>query len=121
MAGEFQEIICILCPVGCWIRVHFDLEGQILNIQDAQCKDGKEFARNELILPQRMLTTTVSIEGGGVLPVKTNRPVSRDKLLSCMNILASLSVKPPISFHEVIVTNIMGTGSDIIATDSSCF
>lgn len=64
----------------------------------------------------RTLTTTVAIEGGGVVAVKTNKPIPKELLFECMNAVNSARAKSGTKIGDVIIKDILGTGADIIAT-----
>jgi len=111
-----SEIICIICPLACRVSVTVDDGGRIVEIANFQCKKGKEYAVAEYRAPMRVLTTTVMVEKSryALLPVRTNRAIPREKLFDSMHHLAEIRVTPPLQVGEVIVRNILNTGSDII-------
>jgi CxxC motif-containing protein len=118
MMKNVSEIICIICPLACRISVAVDDEARIIELANFQCKKGEEYAVAEYRAPLRALTTTVMVEKSRhtLLPVRTNRAIPRKELFNCMDHLARIKVKPPLKRGEVIVKNILNTGSDIIAT-----
>ena len=113
-----QEIICIGCPLGCRGKVMFDDEGEVLEFEGYACKEGEDYAEVEVKAPARTLTGTVLVESEirPLLPVRLNKPISKEKLKECMKVLARVRVKPPIKLGEVIVPKILHTDADIIAT-----
>ena len=114
-----KEIICTVCPRGCHVLVEGEGE-QILNVEGYSCKRGLEYAGAEFAHPVRILTTTVKMAGAGndLLSVRSNRPVPREKLMACMDVIRSVEVKLPVNRYDVIVSDICGTGADIVATKS---
>jgi len=114
-----KEIICIACPLGCRVKITADDNGEIKSFEGNKCKEGKKFVTEEFKSPTRILTATVIIEGSrrALLPVRSNIPIPKDRVRECMNLLATAKVKPSISMEQVIITNILDTGADIIATD----
>jgi len=108
---------CIVCPVGCQIEL-VEEEGRIVEVIGGECKLGEEYARKEFTNPERVLTTTVQVEGGAlpVLPVRTEKPISKKLIKSCMKKLAEVIVKAPIKCGEVVYANILDTGVNIIAS-----
>ena len=50
------------------------------------------------------------------LPVKSSKPLAKDKLIEVVKALKDIKVKSPIKMNEVIVENILDTGIDIIST-----
>ena len=109
------ELICIVCPKGCHLKVD---EENGYSVSGNSCPRGAEYGRNELLNPVRTVTSTVAIEGGihRRLPVKTSRPVPKDKMSGVVRTLDGLTVKSPVRVGDVIVENVAGTGADIIAT-----
>ena len=67
-----KRYTCIVCPACC------DLETDGMEVNGARCPKGEAFARQEMIAPLRVITTTVRCEtskGVRMLPVKTACPV----------------------------------------------
>ena len=63
-----KRYTCIVCPACC------DLETDGVEVNGARCPKGEAFARQEMIAPLRVITTTVRSEtskGVRMLPVKT--------------------------------------------------
>jgi CxxC motif-containing protein len=114
-----SEIICVVCPLACRVEVSIDDEGNVLKVTDNQCKEGKEYAISECKFPGRVLTTTVLTERSGckLLPVRSNKLIPKNRLRECAHFLADVRVKPPVKIGQIIVTNIAGTGVDILSTD----
>ena len=115
---KVSEVICILCPLACHVAMTVDDEGNVLNVTDNQCKRGEEFAVAEAKFPGRVLTATLITENSmhNLLPVKTNKPVSKYQLMDCMCYLSQIKVKPPVKAGQIIVPNILNTGADLVAT-----
>ena len=120
MARE-DEIICIKCPLGCRVELTVDDEGNVLGVANAQCKEGHEYAISEYKSPVRILTTTVLTKGSAkkLLPVKTNQPIHKTQLIDCMRYVSKIRVEPPIQIGQVIVSNILNLGADLISTDEA--
>ncbi len=114
-----RNIICIVCPLACNIKVTLDNEGTVLIIAGNQCKEGQKYAVSECKFPGRVLTTTVLIENHErrLLPVRSDRPIPKDKLIECACRLVPTRVKPPVKMGQVIMTNIAGTGANMISSD----
>ena len=108
-----KELICITCPKGC----HLKVDETTLTVTGNSCEKGAEYGKNELLNPTRVLTTTVNIEGAihNRLPVKSNGGLPKDKLLEASKSLKDVCVKSPVKLGDVIISNILDTGIDIIA------
>lgn len=72
-------ITCIVCPKGCHMTADKDDGGQ-LTITGNQCPRGLAYAREELVCPKRTLTTTIRLDNGGLLSVKTKNGLDRESL-----------------------------------------
>ena len=111
-----KEIICTVCPRGCHIQVEGEGE-KILSLEGQGCKRGTEYASAEFAHPVRILTTTVKLSGvNDLLPVRSNKPLPKEKVMECMEIIRKAEVKAPIARYDVIIPNICGCGVDIVAT-----
>ena len=108
-----RNLTCIVCPMGCSIDVEFEND-EIIKISGNTCPRGAEYAKNECISPVRTITSTVRCEDGSVIPVKTDKPIPKDKIFECMKIINSTVAPLPISAHDVIIKDVYG--SNIIAT-----
>ncbi len=114
-----KEIICTVCPRGCHVQVEGEGE-KIINVEGHGCKRGLEYANAEFLHPVRILTTTVKLAGNeaDLLPVRSNKPLPKEKLFECMEIIRKTVAKTPISCYDVIIPDICGCGVDIVATKS---
>ena len=67
-----KRYTCIVCPACC------ELETDGVEVNGARCPKGEAFARQEMIAPLRVITTTVRCEtskGIKMVPVKTACPI----------------------------------------------
>jgi len=113
---EKFEVICLVCPLACNITLSVQ-KGKVIDVTGFKCNKGEEYALQEYISPQRILTSTVKTtdKSKPLLPVITTVPISKKLLIPCMKILAQEEIHPPVKIGQVIVKNIM-TGVDVIAT-----
>lgn len=114
---EKKEVTCIGCPMGCQITVEIE-EGEAVRVLGNGCLRGDVYARNEVKSPMRVITTTLAVENGdsATVPVKTNGTVPKDKMLECMEELKKVNLQLPVYAGEVVLENVAGTGTDVIAT-----
>ncbi len=112
------ELTCIGCPMGCAVTVEMDGEGQITGVTGNTCKRGEDYARKEVTNPTRIVTSTVKVEGGTseMVSVKTKTDIPKGKIFACVEGLKGVCVKAPVHIGDVIVSDIAGTGADIVAT-----
>ncbi len=82
-----KRYTCIVCPACC------DLETDGTDVNGARCPKGEAFARQEVIMPLRLITTTVRCEiskGTKLLPVKTSCPVPLSRVPEMMKHIKTL-------------------------------
>ncbi len=113
-----KNMTCVACPLGCQLTVTLDGD-EVVSVTGNTCKRGDAYARTEISCPVRSLTTTVKCEGGihPVVPVKSSVPVPKDKMMECMKIINSVTVKAPVSVGQVVIHNILGTDAHIVITN----
>ena len=108
-----KEFICIVCPRGCHLKVDDDM-----NVTGNTCPRGKVYALNEITNPTRMITSTVAIESEELrrVPVMTSAPIPKGKIFDVMAEINKVRIKAPVRINDVIIKNVLGFDSDIIAT-----
>ena len=114
-----KEIICTVCPMGCRILVEGEGEN-ITSVTGYTCKRGEAYATAEFCHPVRILTTTVKTdsEKTPLVPVRSEKPLPKEKIMDCMEVIRAQEVKTPVQVYDVVVENICGTGINIVATGS---
>ena len=115
MDMKTKTVICTVCPKGCTIEVKTDQDGNISQVTGFTCERGKKYAVSEISDPRRILTSTVRC-GENMLSVKSNAPIRKDKLIECMKIISENKTTPPVKIGDVVIKDIDGEGTDIIAT-----
>lgn len=112
---EHRNLICIGCPMGCNLNVTIHDDGSI-DVSGNTCPKGAEYAKNEVTDPRRTVTSTVPVNNGRILSVKTKEDIPKDKIMDCIKELKGVTTAVPIHIGDVIVKNAAGTGIDIVAT-----
>ena len=107
-----KELTCVECPMGCKISVV--KKGDSVEFSGYSCPRGKVYAENEIVNPLRVVTTTVKLSTGGVLPVKTLNAIAKTDMKNAVAKINKILVTPPISVGDVVVKNVFG--SDVIST-----
>lgn len=94
---ETRTLTCINCPLGCAVTVQLE-DGEIREITGNTCKRGAAYARQEVIAPARMVTTTLRVRNGAAptVPVKTAAPIPKDQVLACVRSLKNVRVTAPV-------------------------
>jgi CxxC motif-containing protein len=115
--NETSEVTCIICPIGCKVKVMLNC-GEVVSVEDIECSRGRSYAINEIKTPLRDFFTTVKVEGGktAVLPVRTTKPVPKDRMIDCLKALSGVIVKAPVKLGSIICRNLLNLGVDVIAT-----
>lgn len=114
-----KSLVCVSCPLGCNIEVEME-NGEIISVTGNTCKRGDAYARTEMTHPVRSLTSTVKVKGGAhpVVPVKSAKPIPKEKMFDCMKQINSVTVNAPVKIGDVVIENVLGTGVDIVATNN---
>ena len=125
--GKGHTVICTICPMGCKILVQPSEPEEpnlgkpakgAFRVTGNTCKRGERYAIQEVTAPERTLTTTMYAKGGIIVPVKTDKPVPREKLSSCMKVINCKTLILPIEAGDIIIENIEDTGANVIAERS---
>ncbi|MHB9032272.1 MAG: DUF1667 domain-containing protein, partial [Anaerolineae bacterium] len=82
------------------------------------CKRGIAFAKEEILSPHRMLTTTVRVIAGELplVPVRSRSPLPKGLLLRAAVALRNVELQAPVQQGQLVMADILGTGVDIIAS-----
>lgn len=110
-----RELTCIICPKGCNIKVEIE-NGEIKNIEGNTCKRGYDYAMSEVTNPVRTITSTIKLENGQMVPVKTDKPIPKELIFKCMEEINKKIAKSPVKIGDILIENVLETGSNIIAT-----
>lgn len=114
---EVRNLICINCPMGCPLTVEMDGD-EVVNVSGNTCKRGDTYGRKEVTNPTRIVTSTVKVTGGeaDMVSVKTKQDIPKGKIFECVKALKDVEVQAPVHIGDVIVSDVAGTGVDIVAT-----
>lgn len=110
-----KELICIVCPNGCRLRVDEDNGYQVTG---NACPRGEKYGKAELLHPTRVLTGTVRLHGAALrrCPVKTAGPIPKERLLDAAQALSGVDAQAPVRMGDVVLPDVCGTGVDVVAT-----
>lgn len=118
LAPGWHRIVCTECPTGCVMEA--SEEGEV---EGNRCDRGAAFARKEIACPSRLFTGTVALEGaaGGrrLLPVRTQAPVAKSSLADVARECRRVRAIVPVSVGDVIISDVAGTGVDLVAADDA--
>lgn len=114
-----QIITCINCPVGCRMTVDVSDDGSVLSVSGNTCPRGARYAVQECTVPERMITAVIPVKNSPVpLSVKTASPVPKKMIRDVMAELSRVAVSIPVHAGDIIIHDVLHTGTDIIATRS---
>jgi CxxC motif-containing protein len=108
-----KDFVCILCPRGCRIKV--DDEGTITG---NFCKRGIGYVKTEMTAPTRVVTSTVRTVYKDIprISVKTDTPIPKGLIMDVMQEINKAVIEKPMAIGEIIIENILDTGSNIVLT-----
>ena len=122
-ATETLKFNCTTCPSECLLTVEVerDADGAVVEVRSVtgnSCPRGDKFAHQELTCPMRVLTTTVAVSGGddALLPVRTAEAIPLALHAQAMDLIRGLVIDAPIRMGDVILPNLLDTGTDLIAS-----
>lgn len=110
-----KEIICINCPKGCHLKVD---ENNGYAVTGQGCERGVEYGKKELTAPTRTITSTVKIKGAAYprCPIRTVAPIPKGKINDIMRELDKVELQAPVNIGDIAISDVLGTGVDIIVT-----
>ncbi|MEM0027626.1 MAG: DUF1667 domain-containing protein [Ignisphaera sp.] len=111
-----RELTCIICPIGCALRVYLSDDNKIERIEGNLCPRGTEFATQEILDPRRVVMTVIPVLNGDLptVSVKTDKPVPKKCIEEIMKIASNLVLEAPIEIGQVVLKDICG--ANIVAT-----
>ena len=112
-----RKLICIMCPIGCEIQVTIQ-DKEVIEVKGNLCPRGKDWAIKEVRSPQRTVISVVKVIDGElpVVPVKTTRPIPKDKIHELMREIAKVTIRAPVSLGQVILEKPLGLDVAVVAT-----
>jgi CxxC motif-containing protein len=112
---DIKNFVCIMCPKGCRLKV--DVKNGY-SVAGNGCSKGAEYGKKEAISPERLLTSTVEIKGGiySRCPVKTDREIPKPLMFRAMELINAAEVYAPVRRGDIVISDILGTGANIIIT-----
>ena len=110
-----RQLTCIVCPMGCTLNVTLE-DKKVINVSGNTCPRGKVYAENECTNPVRTITTIIATNTEKMLPVKTLKPIPKEKIKNAMEIINKAVALLPIRVGDVIIEDVIG--SPLVATRS---
>ena len=120
---ETLQFNCTTCPSECLLTVEVErgADDRVATVRAPtgnSCPRGDKFAHQEITCPMRVLTTTLAVSGGdeALLPVRTAEAIPLELHAQAMDLIRGLVVKVPIRMGDVVLPNLLDTGTDLIAS-----
>ena len=107
-----KKVTCPKC--GSDYIINMDNCEDIVKIKEIECAtEGESSEKN---CSEGVLTTLVRIKGADckVVPVKSSKPISKKMWVECSRALSRIYVGAPIKTGDIVCSNILNTGVDII-------
>ena len=108
-----KEFTCIVCPRGCRLTIDDNM-----NVTGNTCPRGKEYAISEVTNPVRTITSSVRVTNREDLlaSVKTSGAIPKGKIFQVMAEINKIGVKAPCKIGQVVLSNVLDLGVDIVIT-----
>ena len=114
--ANIRKLTCIVCPRGCEMEVSLGDSGEVLEVTGNACVRGEAYANDECTHPRRTVTSTVMLEDGRPLPVKTSISVPKELVFEVMKEINRATAKCGTRTGDIIIKNVCNCGADVIAT-----
>ncbi len=113
-----RRMTCLVCPLSCLLEI--DQEGDQYLVEGNLCPRGRDFALSEMTRPMRTLSSTVKTDSPHqpVLPVKLSGPLPKDRMMAVMETIRQVRVQAPVERGQVLLSDVLGLGVDLIASTS---
>ena len=120
-----REMICISCPIGCRLTVETDSSGNIL-VSGNGCARGVVYAEAEMRSPKRVVTSCVRAGRAGaarasgwtMVPCKTKEAFPKETIPRLLEELRRTQIELPVKLGDPLLRDALGTGIDVVATQS---
>ncbi|HSW10072.1 MAG TPA: DUF1667 domain-containing protein [Bacillota bacterium] len=112
------RMVCGRCPLSCRLTAVVG-SGSGPEVQGHRCPRGREYAERELVDPHRTLTTTArtGFADRPRLPVRTAGEIPLRLFVPALRTIKSMRVEQRLAPGEVLLSDLLGTGVAVIATD----
>lgn len=112
-----RSYTCVICPNSCFLDVEIR-EGNVISVSGNQCGRGREWVIGEVTDPRRNFATSVKVRGGEMetVSVRLSSPIPRAMIFPVMAEIRKAEAKAPVHIGDVIISNVLSLGCDVIAT-----
>ena len=112
-----RTFTCIVCPHGCEIEAEYE-GNKVRSVSGALCPRGRIYVTQELTAPRRTIATSVRVTGGELplASVRLTEPIPKALIFDAMREINGHTLSAPCRIGDVVVRDLLGTGSDVIVT-----
>jgi CxxC motif-containing protein len=105
---QINNFPCIACPIGCELEV--TQNGEDIEVRGNKCKRGSVYGREEVLFPTRMVTMTLECASKTHkrIPVFSQEPVPKDKVMEWVKAVEKTLVKPPVHIGDTVSAGHLG-------------
>lgn len=110
-----KELICIVCPKGCHLKVDEQNDYQVTG---NGCPRGAAYGKKELTHPMRVITSSIKIKNGTQerVSVKTSSDIPKEMIWDIMHRLNEVEVMAPVHRGDIVEHNICNSGAELVIT-----
>lgn len=115
-----RTFTCIMCPQGCDITAELGENQEILNVSGNKCPKGKAYVTQEIVAPMRNIATSVLVTDGELplASVRLTKAIPKDRIFDVMAEIRKVCLPAPVVEGQVVISDVLGLGSDVIITRS---
>lgn len=112
-----RTFTCIVCPNGCEMEAEYE-GATVQSVSGQRCPKGKAYVMQELIDPRRTIASSVRVTGGEMplVSVRTAHAIPKNRIFDVMAEINQITLQAPVALGQIVISNVLGLGSDIIAT-----
>lgn len=111
-----KTVTCTECPMGCSVAVEIDGE-KVISVSGNTCVRGEGYAKNEVICPRRVVTSSVRAVDGRMVSVKTDKPVKKTEIFAVIEKINGATTTAPTLIGDIIIKNVT-EDINVIATSN---
>ncbi len=112
------KMTCMNCRRGCALEVSFE-GNKLISVTGNACARGKDFAKREISETKASFLSEIRLIGSkDFLPVKTEKPIPKEKFSEAEAFCKGFRVPIPIRIGDVLVNDFCQTGIRLIALKS---
>lgn len=122
-----KSFICIGCPMGCLLEVTARLkegepigsrrlEDYEITVKGNTCRRGEAYGGQELIAPERTVTGLMENDRGEIVPVKTSRPVPKERVFDVLSEMKGRKLHGPARIGMVVIESVCGLNANVVVT-----